>query len=138
MFAFFLGASVFLIAWLFAWLKIDFALDRLSDGEYTRLRGESKLRDIRLGLVYVLLILVSLGIFTLFPMIPISLKLGFAGAFLIFIVSKFYAAHERVSRMSLGNDLRRAVYLGFSVLTVSYCFLVVMVSEAVLTIRIWR
>ena len=134
----FIGGIVFLAAWLFVWLKIDFALDRLPRDDYGKLSEESKLRDIRFGLVYVLVMIFTLGIFTFFPTFPIGLKLGCAGCFLIFIVGKFYAVLERVKRLSLGDDLRRSVILGFSALTASYCFFLVMVSEAVLTIRIWR
>lgn len=134
---FLFGSLIFLICWLIGWLRIDFALDRLSKIDLKRLLTEVKRRNIRFQLLYILIFIAVFAVFDLFPTIIGPLKFVCAGAFLIFIVGTGYGALVRIRRLSLPSDLFYSVLTGFAFIVLGYVVFTILIRES-LYIRIWH
>jgi hypothetical protein len=126
---------IFVICWFVGWLCIDFAIDKLPAKTRKELLEKVKLRDIRFGFAYVLIIVSAFGIFEVFPTI-LGFKVAAVGAFFIFIVSVGYGTLMIIRKLSLPRDVFGSILIGFLLIAVGYVVFVFMIRDT-LAIRIW-
>lgn len=136
-YSFLVGAVIFVICWFAGWLRIDFAIDKLSKTDRERLLDEVRKRDIRFRFIYALIFLVVFAIFEFFPTIVFGIKFACAFGFFIFIVSTGFGTLMRIRRLSLPRDFLNSVLAGFVLIVVGYLNLAFLIRDT-LAIRIWN